>query len=53
MNVSNVVNPLPLMVNFKNMKEFILERNLTSVMNAVKPLYAMLVSKNIMPHILG
>ena len=33
MNVSTVVNPLPLMVNFKVMKEFILERNLTNVMN--------------------
>ena len=47
MNVSNVVNPLPLMVNFENMKEFILERNLTNVINVVKPLQNTVLSKGI------
>jgi hypothetical protein len=34
-------------MNLKDIKEFILERNLTNVMNVVKPLYVMLVSKHI------
>ena len=37
MNVSNVVNPLLLMVNLENMKEFILERKVINVYNMVKP----------------
>ena len=44
MNVSNVVNPLPLMVNFKVMKEFTLEKNLTNVINVEKPLHDTVIS---------
>ena len=36
----------------RDMKEFILERNLTNAMNAVKPLYVMPVSVHIKQHIL-
>ena len=39
-------------MTLEGMKEFILERNLTNVMNVVKPLYVMLVSENIKQHIL-
>jgi hypothetical protein len=52
MNVSTVVNPLPLVVNFKVMKEFILERNLTNVINVVKPILNQVTSKYIKEHIL-
>ena len=50
MNFSNVVNPLPLMVNFENMKEFILERNLTNEDNIVKPIHNKVTSNYIKAH---
>ena len=40
------------MVNFKCMKEFILEKNFTNVVNVVKPIYNQVTSKYIKEHIL-
>jgi hypothetical protein len=47
MNVSNVVNHLTSMIYLENIKEFILERNLTNVINVVKPLLNKVISKHI------
>ncbi|GAA9464594.1 hypothetical protein HpHA290_15140 [Helicobacter pylori] len=47
MDVSTVVKPLYVRMILKNIKEHILERNLTNVMNVVKPLYVTLVSEHI------
>jgi hypothetical protein len=52
MNEGGVVNPLPLVVNFKFMKEFILERTLTNVVNVVKSIHNQVTSKYIKEHIL-
>lgn len=52
MTVSNLVNSLPLMVNLHNIKEFILERNLTNIVNVVKPFHNQAISNYIKEHIL-
>ena len=51
MSVSNVVNLLPLLVNFKSTKEFILERNPTTTVN-VKPTHNQVTSKYMKEHTL-
>jgi hypothetical protein len=52
MNVSNVVNPLFLMLYFENMKEFILERNIINVDNVANPVHNQVTSNYIKEHIL-
>ena len=47
MNVSNVVKPLHILAASKDIKEHILERNPTDVINVIRPFHNPLVSKYI------
>ena len=51
MNVSNVVKPSNTILNFKILKEFILERSPTKVMDIIKPIHDTVISKHIKAHI--
>jgi hypothetical protein len=52
MNVSNVVNPLFLMLYFEIMKEFILERNIINIDNVANPVQSQVTSNYIKEHVL-
>ena len=51
MNVSCVIKPLQIRIILKDMKEFILERNLMNVIDMRKPLHITVISKYINEHI--